>query len=48
VRHADRILALHNGRVEAQGTHEELLERSDWYRRTWERQRMRAELAELG
>ena len=47
VRHADHILILREGRVEAQGTHDELLERSDWYRSTWERQRMREELEEL-
>ena len=47
VKHADQILALRKGRVEAQGTHDELLERSDWYRRTWDRQRMQEELKEL-
>jgi len=47
VRHADQILALHEGRVEALGTHDELLERSDWYRQTWERQQMEQELEEL-
>lgn len=47
MRHADHIVALRKGRVEAQGTHEELLERSDWYRRTWDRQRMEQELEEL-
>ncbi len=47
VRRADKILALRNGRVEAAGTHEELLERSDWYRETWDRQRMQEELEEL-
>jgi len=47
VRDADRILALAGGRVEAQGTHEELLERSPWYRETWNRQRMEEELEEL-
>jgi ATP-binding cassette subfamily B protein len=47
VREADNIIVLSEGRVEAQGTHEELLERSPWYRATWERQRAREEL-ELG
>jgi ATP-binding cassette subfamily B protein len=47
VRHAERILVLDRGRVEAQGTHEELLERSAWYRRTWDRQRMQAEIEVL-
>ncbi len=45
--HAEHIVALREGRVEAQGTHEELLERSDWYRETWDRQRMLEELEEL-
>jgi len=48
VRTADRIVALRAGRVEAQGTHEELLERSAWYRETWDRQRMLEELEVLG
>jgi ATP-binding cassette subfamily B multidrug efflux pump len=47
VRRAERIVVLNEGRVEAQGTHVELLERSPWYRRTWERQRMQAELEVL-
>ncbi len=47
VRHAERIIVLDEGRIEAQGTHEELLERSPWYRRTWERQRMQQELEVL-
>ncbi|MSR61273.1 MAG: ABC transporter ATP-binding protein [Planctomycetes bacterium] len=47
VRAAEQILVLREGRPEALGTHEELLERSRWYRETWERQRMSAELAEL-
>jgi len=47
VREAERILVLREGRVEASGTHDELLLRSDWYRRTWERQRMLDELEEL-
>ena len=47
VRHADRILVLNGGRVEAQGTHEELLESSSWYREAWERQRAEQELEEL-
>ena len=47
VRHAHTILALRDGRVEAMGTHDELLERSNWYRETWKRQRMQEELEEL-
>ena len=47
VKGADQILALADGKVEAQGTHEELLERSSWYRETWDRQRMQEELDEL-
>ncbi len=47
VRTAENIVVLSAGRVEAQGTHEELLERSDWYRETWSRQQMEEELEEL-
>jgi ATP-binding cassette subfamily B protein len=47
VRTAEQIVVLREGRVEALGTHEELLERCAWYRQTWERQRMREELSEL-
>ena len=47
VRHAERILVLDGGKVEAQGTHDELLESSPWYRQTWERQRAESELEEL-
>ncbi len=32
---ADKIVVLHDGSIEAEGTHEELLERSDEYRRLW-------------
>ena len=44
VRDAQQILVLQDGRMEALGTHAELLERSPWYRETWERQRMSAEI----
>ena len=44
---AEQILVLREGRAEAIGTHAELLERSRWYRETWERQRMSAELEVL-
>jgi ATP-binding cassette subfamily B protein len=47
VRNAEQILVLREGRPEALGTHAELLERSRWYRATWERQRMTAELEVL-
>ncbi|MCZ6596638.1 MAG: ABC transporter ATP-binding protein [Planctomycetota bacterium] len=47
VRDAERILVLDEGRVEAQGTHAELLESSRWYREAWDRQRARSELEEL-
>jgi ATP-binding cassette subfamily B protein len=47
VRTAEQILVLREGRAEALGSHEELLERSAWYRATWERQRMSAELEVL-
>ncbi|MFT5690472.1 MAG: ATP-binding cassette subfamily B multidrug efflux pump [Planctomycetota bacterium] len=44
---ADQILVLKDGCPEALGTHAEVLARSEWYRETWERQRMAAELEEL-
>ena len=47
VREAEQILVLEGGRVTARGNHSELLELSAWYRSTWERQRMAAELEEL-
>ncbi len=47
VKDAEQILVLRAGRKEALGTHVELLERSSWYRETWERQRMQEELEEL-
>ena len=39
---------LNDGRVDAIGTHDELLEASSWYRETWDRQRAQEELEELG
>ena len=47
VRHADRIVVLNEGRVEDQGTHEELLSRPGWYAENWARQQAQEELAEL-
>jgi len=47
VRDAETIMVLAEGRVEAIGTHSEVLERSAWYRETWNRQRMQDELGEL-
>jgi ATP-binding cassette subfamily B protein len=47
VRGADNVLVLKDGRIEAQGTHAELLQISPWYRDTWERQRAREELEDL-
>jgi len=38
LRHADRIVVLCRGRVEAIGTHHQLLDRSPTYRAMWERQ----------
>ncbi len=47
VRHADGILVLVGGRVEALGTHAELVARPGWYGDTWARQEAQEELAEL-
>jgi ABC-type multidrug transport system fused ATPase/permease subunit len=48
VQRADEILVLaRDGRVEAQGTHAELLARPGWYRDTWQRQQAQSELARL-
>jgi len=45
---ADNIVVLDpEGRIEAQGTHHELIEREGWYRRTWRRQQAQDELEEL-
>lgn len=47
VRHANRIVVLGGGRVEAQGTHEQLLAQPGWYAENWARQQAQEELAEL-
>jgi ATP-binding cassette subfamily B protein len=48
VQRADQILVLgRDGRVEAQGTHAELLAQPGWYRETWQRQQAQSELARL-
>ena len=48
VARAERILVLgRDGRVEAQGTHAELLARPGWYAETWRRQQAQKELAVL-
>jgi ATP-binding cassette subfamily B protein len=48
VQRADQILVLgRDGRVEAQGTHGELLAQPGWYRDTWQRQQAQSELARL-
>jgi ATP-binding cassette subfamily B protein len=48
VRHADQILVLdERGRIEALGTHAELVRRPGWYRTTWRVQQREEELSEL-
>jgi ATP-binding cassette subfamily B protein len=48
VARADRIVVLtKSGSVEAIGTHQELLARDGWYRRTWSRQQAQEELSIL-
>jgi ATP-binding cassette subfamily B protein len=48
VARAERILVLgRDGRVEAQGTHAELLARPGWYSETWQRQQAQKELSVL-
>lgn len=44
VRDSDRIVVLHEGKVEAQGTHEELLARGGLYARIFEKQQLEAQL----
>jgi ATP-binding cassette subfamily B multidrug efflux pump len=47
VMHAEQILVLREGAVEALGTHAELLQTSPWYRETWAQQQAQGELARL-
>jgi ATP-binding cassette subfamily B multidrug efflux pump len=48
VQRADTIVVLsRDGRVEAQGTHAQLIARAGWYRDTWQRQQAQRELASL-
>ena len=38
VKHADRIIVLHNGEVKEEGTHEELSQKGGLYRKLWKEQ----------
>ncbi|NBI29885.1 ABC transporter ATP-binding protein [Chengkuizengella marina] len=44
VSHADWILVMNEGRVIAEGTHEELMFHGGWYKEQWEHQQMEASL----
>ena len=44
VAHADRIAVFAEGRLAEAGTHEELIARGGWYARTWNLQRLEAEI----
>jgi ATP-binding cassette subfamily B protein len=48
IRHVDRIIVLHKGKVVEQGNHEELLARQGYYHRLYELQYEEQELAEVG
>src|SRR5579884_3291917 len=48
IRHVDRIIVLHKGKVVEQGTHDALLERQGYYHRLYELQYQEQEMAEVG
>jgi len=48
IRHVDRIIVLHKGRVVEQGTHDNLLAQRGYYHRLYELQYQEQELAEVG
>jgi len=48
IAYADQILVLEEGNIIGSGTHEELLDTNDWYRKVYEKQQLTEEIKEGG